>query len=191
MEQSHTDPELLKRVRASDADAFRALFERYQPIVFRQVMYQLGESDAAHDVVQETFVRIWDHRRSLQPELSFAAYALRISANLVRDAGPVPLEAVPNPHQYGRLEFRLVDRRIRVVVVVPFPRVHILTVRTVRRIVSGERRREEIVRSQRDHEIDVPPHRERALEPPTQADLLRRDVEILVPADEVEVAGEE
>jgi len=88
MEQSHTDPELLKRVRASDADAdaFRTLFERYQPIVFRQVMYQLGESDAAHDVVQETFVRIWDHRRSLQPELSFVAYALRISANLVRDA---------------------------------------------------------------------------------------------------------
>ena len=86
MEQSHTDPELLKRVRASDADAFRALFVRYQPIVFRQVMYQLGESDAAHDVVQETFVRIWDHRRSLQPELSFLAYAFRISANLVRDA---------------------------------------------------------------------------------------------------------
>ncbi len=86
MEHSHTDPELLKRVKASDADAFRALFERYQPIVFRQVMYQLGESDAAHDVVQETFVRIWDRRRSLRPELSFLAYVLRISANLVRDA---------------------------------------------------------------------------------------------------------
>lgn len=86
MERGHTDPELLKRVKASDADAFRALFERYQPIVFRQVMFQLGESDAAHDVVQETFVRVWDRRQSLRPELSFLAYLLRISTNLVRDA---------------------------------------------------------------------------------------------------------
>jgi len=83
---SRTDSELLERVKASDADAFRVLFERYQPIVFRQVRYQLGESDAAHDVVQETFVRIWDRRYSLQPELSFLAFALRISGNLVRDA---------------------------------------------------------------------------------------------------------
>ena len=88
MDNSHTDTdsELLERVKASDTDAFRALFERYQPVVFRQVRYQLGESDAAHDVVQETFVRIWERRRSLQPELSFLAYALRISGNLVRDA---------------------------------------------------------------------------------------------------------
>ena len=86
MEDRHTDAELLERVKASDADAFRALFERYQPIVFRQVRYQIGESDAAHDIVQETFVRIWDFRRSLRPGLSFLAYALRISGNLVRDA---------------------------------------------------------------------------------------------------------
>jgi RNA polymerase sigma-70 factor (ECF subfamily) len=86
MQPGHTDSELLERVRGSDSDAFRLLFERYQPIVFRQVMYQLHEADAAHDVVQETFVRIWDRRGSLRPGQSFLAYALRISGNLVRDA---------------------------------------------------------------------------------------------------------
>jgi RNA polymerase sigma-70 factor (ECF subfamily) len=86
MDQTDTDAALLERVIASDAEAFRVLFERYQPIVFRQVRYQLGDSDAAHDIVQETFVRIWDCRRALRPELSVLAYALRISGNLLRDA---------------------------------------------------------------------------------------------------------
>jgi RNA polymerase sigma-70 factor (ECF subfamily) len=86
MDHEHTDAELVERTRASDTDAFRVLFEKYQPIMFRQARYRLGDSDAAHDVVQETFVRIWDLRRSLRPGSSFLAYALRISGNLVRDA---------------------------------------------------------------------------------------------------------
>jgi RNA polymerase sigma-70 factor (ECF subfamily) len=67
-------------------EAFRTLFERYQPVVFRQVLFQTRHVDLAHDIVQETFVRIWEHRTTLKPHLSFLAFALRISRNLVRDA---------------------------------------------------------------------------------------------------------
>lgn len=80
------DSQLLERVRDSDVEAFRTLFERFQPMVFRQVLFQTREADLAHDIVQETFVRIWDHRATLKPHLSFLAYALRISQNLVTDA---------------------------------------------------------------------------------------------------------
>jgi RNA polymerase sigma-70 factor (ECF subfamily) len=86
VEQTVTDTELLEKVRASDEEAFRALFYRYQPILFRQALYQTGDIDFAHDVVQETFVRVWEHRESLKPHLSFLAYLLRISRNLVRDS---------------------------------------------------------------------------------------------------------
>jgi RNA polymerase sigma-70 factor (ECF subfamily) len=40
----------------------------------------------AHDIVQETFVRIWETRERLRPDLSFLALALRISGNLMLDA---------------------------------------------------------------------------------------------------------
>jgi RNA polymerase sigma-70 factor (family 1) len=79
------DSPLIERLRDSDQEAFKTLFERYQPILFRFVLHNLHEADASHDVVQETFVRVWNHRASLQPQLPFLALLFRISKNLVRD----------------------------------------------------------------------------------------------------------
>lgn len=85
MEHTTTDTELLEKTRASDKEAFRELFNRYQPIVFRQALIQTGEKDLSHDIVQESFIRVWEHRETLQPHLSFLAYLLRISRNIIRD----------------------------------------------------------------------------------------------------------
>ena len=79
------ESQLLERVRHSDREAFKALFEKYQPILFRSVLQSVLDPDTAHDIVQETFVRVWDHRASLQPHLPLLAYLFRISRNLVRD----------------------------------------------------------------------------------------------------------
>ena len=79
------DRQLVARVRESDAEAFRLLFERYQPILFRSVVYTLQDADMSHDVVQETFVRVWNTRLSLQPNLPLLGLLFRISRNLVLD----------------------------------------------------------------------------------------------------------
>jgi RNA polymerase sigma-70 factor (ECF subfamily) len=82
----HEDEErLLERVRLSDEAAFKLLFERYQPILFRTTLHALGEADAAHDVVQETFIRVWNHRTSIRPALPFLAYLFHVAQNLLRD----------------------------------------------------------------------------------------------------------
>ncbi len=80
-----SDTELLEAVRESGVDAFRTLFERYQPIIFRHLLFQTRDVEISHDLVQETFLRVWEHRRSLKPDRSFLAYTLRISTNLVRN----------------------------------------------------------------------------------------------------------
>ena len=85
VEYAIPDTQLLEKVKHSDMEAFRLLFERYQPIVFRQVLYYTGQTDLTHDIIQETFIRVWEHRQSLKPQLSFLAYTLRISRNLVYD----------------------------------------------------------------------------------------------------------
>lgn len=85
MEQEYSDIQLLKRVKCSDMEAFRILFDRYQPIIFRNVLFQTRLTDISHDIVQETFIRVWENRRSLKPHLSFLGYVLRISRNLVLD----------------------------------------------------------------------------------------------------------
>jgi RNA polymerase sigma-70 factor (ECF subfamily) len=80
------EQDLIRRVSESDFDAFRELFNRYQPVVFRRTLYLMRDADLAHDVVQEAFVRIWETRHRLRKELSFLALAFRISRNLVLDA---------------------------------------------------------------------------------------------------------
>lgn len=80
-----TDEQLIERLTKSDEDAFRLLFEKYQPILFRNILHNVRDADAAHDVVQETFIRVWNHRASLRPNASFLAYIFRISRNLVLD----------------------------------------------------------------------------------------------------------
>jgi RNA polymerase sigma factor (sigma-70 family) len=86
MEDQRTDTELLHKLKESDENAFRLLFVRYQPIVFRHVLFQLREADLSHDIAQETFIRVWERRLSIKPHLCFLAFLLRISGNLVRDA---------------------------------------------------------------------------------------------------------
>lgn len=83
---SGADEELVRRARESDDAAFRLLFERYQPVLFRSMLASVGDRDEAHEIVQETFVRVWDHRSSLRPDLPFLGYLLRIARNLLRDA---------------------------------------------------------------------------------------------------------
>jgi RNA polymerase sigma-70 factor (ECF subfamily) len=79
------DSALLARIKASDREAFRGLFERFQPVLFRNTLYRVKDSDLAHDIVQETFVRLWVHRARLKPHLPLLPYLFRINANLVRD----------------------------------------------------------------------------------------------------------
>jgi RNA polymerase sigma-70 factor (ECF subfamily) len=79
------DTVLIDQVRASDARAYRILFERYQPMLFRQVLVRVHDADVARDIVQETFLRIWERRGRLDPRLSFPGLSFRIASNLARD----------------------------------------------------------------------------------------------------------
>jgi RNA polymerase sigma-70 factor (ECF subfamily) len=80
------EQDLIRRAKEGDFAAFRELFDRFQPIVFRRILFQYRDEDAAHDIVQETFVRIWERRGTLKPHLSFLSLAFRISENLLRDS---------------------------------------------------------------------------------------------------------
>jgi RNA polymerase sigma-70 factor (ECF subfamily) len=79
------ESQLIERTRGGDREAFRVLFEKYQPILFRSVVYTLQDAELAHDIVQETFLRVWNHRASLEPHLPLLGYLYRISRNLVLD----------------------------------------------------------------------------------------------------------
>lgn len=58
------DLELWLAYREGDATAFTALYRRHAPAVLRYAWSMLRDRAAAEDVLQETFLTVWDRRRS-------------------------------------------------------------------------------------------------------------------------------
>ena len=73
---------LAGRVKRSDPKAFKALFELYHQSIFNFTYLKLREVEEAEDVVQETFVRLWENRMRLELDRSLQTYLFTIANNL-------------------------------------------------------------------------------------------------------------
>ncbi len=76
---------LLRQVKNSDKNAFHQLFSDFHDTLFRFVVYRVQDADLAEDITQETFLRVWRTRDSIQPKKSFFSLIARISTNLCYD----------------------------------------------------------------------------------------------------------
>lgn len=61
------DTELLRQVRAGQADAFTALYRRHQGPLYRFALLRCGSGDAAADIVQEAFMGLLTGRLNYDP----------------------------------------------------------------------------------------------------------------------------
>lgn len=77
------DATLMVRIAEGDRHAFRCLVDRYWPSLVVFVEGYLTRRDAAKDIVQETFIRVWTRRSSWTPRGSVASYLFEIARNLV------------------------------------------------------------------------------------------------------------
>ena len=82
---SHSDLELLSRIGKDDPAALGVILERYWAAVVRFASSFLRSPDAAEDVAQETFVRLWERRDAWQQEGSLRALLFQITRNLSLD----------------------------------------------------------------------------------------------------------
>lgn len=70
---------LLKELTEGSEHSFNALYNLWGSRLYRFAFSYLKSDSAAKDVVQETFVKIWTNRASINPETSFKAYLFTIS----------------------------------------------------------------------------------------------------------------
>jgi RNA polymerase sigma-70 factor, ECF subfamily len=70
---------LVRRARAGDAAAFRALFEHHAPIVWRFLKDSFRDAAAADEATQETFVRAHTRLTSLRDEDRLSSWLLGIA----------------------------------------------------------------------------------------------------------------
>jgi len=80
------DRSLVRAAQGGDAQAFRALVERYQRRVYQLALGMLKDADEAMDITQETFVRVHRYLPSFKGDSSFFTWTYRIATNLCLDA---------------------------------------------------------------------------------------------------------
>jgi RNA polymerase sigma-70 factor (ECF subfamily) len=70
-----------RRIKASDREAFAAVFDALHDPLARYALQITGRTAAAQDIVQYAFTSLWDMREDLDPKQSLEALLFRIVRN--------------------------------------------------------------------------------------------------------------
>ena len=83
MKSKHLDwASISDRVKESDQAAFKELFDRLNVPLYTFVMAKLQNAPAAEDILQDTFIRIWEQRSRLDSGRSIVSYIYTVAQNL-------------------------------------------------------------------------------------------------------------
>lgn len=77
--------DIIKKIKTSDEDAFRVLYEEYSPRIFGFLCRKLNDREQAYDLVQEVFVRVWNNREKLDETKSIKSYLFTAANNAAID----------------------------------------------------------------------------------------------------------
>ncbi len=75
---------ILKDLKNGDHTAFEDIFNQYSKQLYLFSLRYLKSEEAAEDIVQEVFIKIWDNRMAIKTDTSFQSYLFTITLNSVR-----------------------------------------------------------------------------------------------------------
>ena len=75
--------EYILELQNGSSEAFEYLYRSYAPRLYGFVRNLTKSADLAEEVVQETFIKIWENRAYVRPEYSFKSYLFMIARNHV------------------------------------------------------------------------------------------------------------
>jgi RNA polymerase sigma-70 factor (family 1) len=69
-----TDAELSGLLMSDDRAAFTEIYDRYNSLLYIYAFKKLKDKEEAQDVIQETFIKLWNNRSGFQLNTNFAGY---------------------------------------------------------------------------------------------------------------------
>lgn len=76
---------LLERLKAGEDRAFNELYNSYRVPALRFCNSILKDTEESENIIQEVFIKIWNRRETINPELNFTSYLFTIIKNRVFD----------------------------------------------------------------------------------------------------------
>lgn len=78
-----SDRELLKQLSKGNTEAFKLLFDQYNPVLVRVLMRYSNDQEEIKDWIQEIYIRLWESRMGIQYDSieNFKAYFIVTARN--------------------------------------------------------------------------------------------------------------
>lgn len=76
---------LMRSIQKGDMVAFSSMVDRYKDRLMNVISRMLSSAEEAEDIVQETFVRVYQHRQSFNFQHCFSTWIYTICLNLARN----------------------------------------------------------------------------------------------------------
>ena len=109
------DSDLARRLRAREPQAMADLYDRYGRLAYALILRVVRDAATAEDLVQETFLRVWNRVQSFDPERgALGPWILTVARNRAIDylrsmdgrmsASALELERLENPALFSSFE---------------------------------------------------------------------------------------
>ena len=86
MVPDRSDAELISRLQNSDPNALATVYDQYCQVVYSLFLRITRDETIAEDLVQELFIRVWDHARKFDPvKGSLGVWIVSIARNMAID----------------------------------------------------------------------------------------------------------
>ena len=79
------ESDIIQQCRDGNKEAFRWLVQQHQRLVFSLALKMLADEEEAKDVVQETFIRVWQRIGDYDTQKSFTTWLYTIASHLCLD----------------------------------------------------------------------------------------------------------
>jgi len=77
--------DLLLKLRQGNEPAFNAVYMMYAKTLYKRIFSIVKDASVTEELLQDLFLKIWQKREAINPELSFKSYFYAIANNLVYD----------------------------------------------------------------------------------------------------------
>lgn len=74
MEKNTSEQKLINGLRENDPGSFKLLFDKYYTPLVRYALKITNKQDIAEEIVQEVFIKLWEHRNNVNECDSLSAY---------------------------------------------------------------------------------------------------------------------
>ena len=77
-----TEKDIIARCQQGDTAAFRHVVEQYQTMLLTLGLKMLGDEEEAKDIVQDTFLKAWEHIGQYDPRYALSTWLYTIASRL-------------------------------------------------------------------------------------------------------------